>query len=82
MFYVYILKSLKDNGLHIGYTNDLRRRFAEHQKGQCSATKSRLPVKIIHYQAFISQIDAIETEKYLKTTRGWQRIKRMLRSTL
>ena len=30
MFYTYILKSKKDNDLYIGSTNDLRRRFAEH----------------------------------------------------
>ncbi|MEK7544458.1 MAG: GIY-YIG nuclease family protein [Patescibacteria group bacterium] len=26
MYYVYILQSLKDNGLYIGYTNDLKNR--------------------------------------------------------
>lgn len=82
MFYVYILQSLKDKGLYIGYTNDLKKRVKEHQEGKAFATKGRLPVKLIHYQGFISQKDAIETEKYFKTTRGWQRIKRMLEDSL
>jgi putative endonuclease len=82
MFYVYILRSLKDKGLYIGYTNDLKERVKKHQKGEVFATKGRLPVKLVHYQAFVSKKDATETEKYLKTTRGWERIERMLENTL
>jgi putative endonuclease len=82
MYYVYILRSLKDKGIYIGYTNNLEERIKEHRKGQSFATKGRLPVELIHYQAFISKNDAIETEKYLKTTRGRQRINRMLKNTL
>lgn len=82
MFYVYILQSLKDKGLYIGYTNNLKKRFIEHQKGKSLSTKSRIPFKLVHYQAFISQKDALETEKYFKTTRGWERINRMLENTL
>lgn len=82
MYYVYILQSDKDNGLYIGYTENLKRRLKEHQDGKSFATKSRLPFKLIHYQAFISQKDALSTEKYLKTTRGWERIHRMLVDTI
>ena len=82
MFYVYILQSQKDKGLYIGYTDNLKRRLNEHQDGKSLATKGRIPFKLIHYQAFISQKDALETEKYLKTTRGWERIHRMLENTL
>ncbi len=32
MFYVYVLKSVKDDGLYIGYTDDLKRRIFEHNK--------------------------------------------------
>ena len=81
-FTFIFLRSLKDKGLYIGYTNNLKKRIGEHQKGEVFATKGRLPVKLIHYQAFISKKDATETEKYLKTTRGWERIKRMLVDTL
>ncbi|OFW52979.1 MAG: excinuclease ABC subunit C [Actinobacteria bacterium RBG_13_35_12] len=82
MFYVYILQSQKDKGLYIGYTNNLKKRIKEHQSGQVFATKGRSPMKLIHYQGFLSQKDALETEKYLKTTRGWERIHRMLNNTL
>jgi len=82
MYFVYILQSLKDNGLYIGYTNDLKKRIKKHQLGKSFATKCRRPLKLIHYQVFASKKDALSTEKYLKTTRGWQRIHRMLENTL
>jgi len=82
MYYVYILQSLKDNGLYIGYTNNLKKRLKEHQEGKSFATKSRTPFRLIYYQAFISQKDALASEKYYKTTRGWERIHRMLENTL
>lgn len=82
MYYVYILQSLKDHGLYIGYTDNLKRRIQEHQNGKSLATKGRIPFTLVHYQAFISQKDALATEKYLKTTRGWERIHKMLEHTI
>ena len=43
MYLVYILKSLKDNHLYIGRTNNIKRRLAEHNRGAVSATKYRMP---------------------------------------
>jgi len=34
MFYVYVLQSVVDEGLYIGFTGDLKRRLAEHQDGK------------------------------------------------
>jgi putative endonuclease len=82
MYYVYILQSLKDKGLYIGFTTDLKKRFKEHQEGKSVATKGRIPFKLVHYQAFVDKNDAISTEKYLKTTREWERIHRMLENTI
>ena len=32
MYYVYVIRSEKDGQLYTGYTNGLRRRFAEHKR--------------------------------------------------
>ena len=79
MFYTYILQSLstKDE-LYIGYTNDLKRRFKEHNQKQNFSTKRYAPWKLIYYEASLSQIDAERREKYLKTTHG----SRMLRKRI
>lgn len=66
MFYVYILKSKKDNNFYIGSTNDLRKRFIEHNSGKCFSTKSRKPFEIIYYEAYKVEKDARKRESNLK----------------
>ena len=66
MFYVYILKSEKDNNLYTGYTNDLKRRLEEHNLGVNKSTKSKTPFTLIYYEAYKSREDATHREKMLK----------------
>lgn len=66
MFYVYILKSRKDNKIYIGYTNDLRRRKSEHDAGESQSTKGRRPLDLIYYEAYLSKEDAMKREVMLK----------------
>ena len=82
MYYVYILKSLKDKSLYIGYTSDLRKRFKEHNDGKSLATKPFRPYKLIFYEAFLNRIDAKDREEYLKGGYGRKTIKTMLNNFL
>jgi len=66
MFYVYILKTKKDNKLYIGYTEDLKRRLSEHTRGKVYHTKHRLPVELIYYESYKNKEDAQEREKSFK----------------
>jgi putative endonuclease len=66
MFFVYILKSKKDNNLYIGYTNDLRRRIEEHNLGLNQSTRLRKPFKLIYYESYFSKSDAKKREDNLK----------------
>ncbi|MFA6397445.1 MAG: GIY-YIG nuclease family protein [Candidatus Paceibacterota bacterium] len=66
MYYLYILKSLKDEKLYIGSTNDLRRRLSEHNNGLNRSTKARLPFEIRYYEAYKSEYDARKREYSLK----------------
>lgn len=66
MFYVYILKSLKDGKLYIGFTRDLRKRLKEHNSGVSRSTKSRTPFELVYYEAYKSRSDAEKREKMLK----------------
>ena len=78
-YYVYILQSLKDQGLYIGYTKDLRRRLRQHNSGVDSYTKKYMPWQLIHYEAYHNEDDAKRREKYLKTSQGSRLLKRMLK---
>jgi len=69
-FYIYVLESVKDGNRYIGYTNNLKRRIEEHNKGLNFSTKFRTPFKLIYSEACLNQKDAKRREEYLKTTQG------------
>ena len=77
--YVYVLQSLKNQGLYIGFTADLKKRFQEHNIGKNVSTKRYLPWKLIHYEAYLNKNDAMRREAYLKTSQGSRLLKRMLK---
>ena len=66
MYYVYILQSKKDKSLYIGYTNNLKERLAEHNKGMCISTRDRKAFRIAAYEAYSTEIDARTRERPLK----------------
>ncbi|MCH7605087.1 GIY-YIG nuclease family protein [Patescibacteria group bacterium] len=70
MYYVYVLKSRKDDRLYIGYTTDLQKRYKKHQNGEVISTKHRRPVELIFYEAYRGINDAKRREKYFKTDKG------------
>jgi len=82
MFYFYILRSLKNKKLYLGLSSNLKKRLNGHNSGKNFSTKPYLPYEIIYYSAFKNKLDAINCEKYFKTTRGWERIHRMLENSL
>ncbi len=78
-YYVYVLKSLVKDFIYIGYTENLKKRFGEHNSGQNTSTKPYLPYEIIHYEAYKNMTDAKRREKYLKGNRGKTTLKTMLK---
>ena len=70
MFYTYVLKSLKENKLYVGFCCDLKRRVIEHSKGKVDATRGRKPFKLVYYEACLDEKKAIKREKYFKTGFG------------
>jgi putative endonuclease len=78
MHYVYVLKSLKDNFIYVGHTNDLKERIQQHNQGAVISTKYRKPLKLIYYEASSILKDAIKREKTLKTGFGRAYLKRGL----
>jgi len=79
-FYAYVLLSLKDGEKYIGYTPDLKRRMEEHRQGRTFSTSYRLPVKLIYYEACLSEIDAKRRERYFKSTGGRRFLAKRLRN--
>lgn len=81
-YYVYVLFSLKDRKLYIGYSTDLKTRFLTHQSGKVRATKDRLPLLQIHYEAYRNEADAKARERFLKSGFGRNQLKQSLQHDL
>ena len=77
-FYTYVLKSIKDNKLYIGWTTDIDKRLDMHKNGAVLATKNRRPLELIYFEACRSKPKAIEREKQLKTGFGRAYLKRRI----
>ena len=71
MHYVYIIKSTKDLSYYVGSTENLKRRFSEHNKGTVRFTSAHRPYILNWYCAFSSKHKALDFEKYLKHGSGF-----------
>lgn len=80
MYYVYFLL-LKDVKIYTGLTNDLRRRFAEHQNNKIASTRNKKPL-LIGYESYQNKSDAMRREKFLKTTEGKRLFRQQYRDIL
>ncbi|MFA6160407.1 MAG: GIY-YIG nuclease family protein [Parcubacteria group bacterium] len=70
LFFVYILKSTKDNKFYIGQTNNLEKRLLRHNSGKVTATRNRRPFVLAYKETYASRAEAMQREKYLKSLKG------------
>ena len=80
MYFVYVLQSLKDKKLYVGYTNNIQRRFREHNNGRIVITKNRRPFKLVYLEGYLNQQDATFREKFFKTGWGRTHLKKVLKN--
>jgi putative endonuclease len=71
MKYVHILQSeIEPDRYYVGSTQDLKRRFAEHNIGKSIHTNKFKPWRLVTYVAFSDHVKADKFESYLKTGSG------------
>ena len=80
--YVYVLRSLKDGNFYVGFTRNLNGRLQSHNRGLVRSTKNRVPLELVYWEGCLSQADATQREKYLKSAWGKRYIKNRLHSYL
>ena len=73
-YFVYILRCSNDS-FYIGLTNDLIKRFQEHEEGKYATcyTFKRRPLKLVYYETIPFLKEAVERETQLKK---WSRKKK------
>ena len=77
MFYVYIIQNEKRE-LYKGYTEDLKRRIIEHNNGRTKTTRKSKQWKLIYSETYNERDEAIQREKYFKTSAGRRFLKKVL----
>jgi putative endonuclease len=60
-------------------TNNLERRFNEHNNGKNKSTKAYVPWQLIYVEGFETRIEARKREKYLKSGIGREFIKEIVK---
>jgi putative endonuclease len=77
VFYVYVLRC-HDGSLYTGYTNDVKKRLENHQKGTASKyTRSRRPVKLIASWEHNTKSEALRAEAAFKRLSRSEKIRHL-----
>lgn len=78
MYYVYVLKSLKNSRLYTGSTDNVDRRLKEHNNGGSKYTRSTKPFELVYKEEFTTRSEACQKELFYKTGKGRDLLKKLL----
>lgn len=81
MHYVYILESISASKLYIGVTNNLRKRFYEHNNGLSRSTAPGRPYILKRVERFENIKEAYSRERFLKSRKNRRLLERIIRSS-
>lgn len=76
---MFMFFDLNSDFIYIGFTDNLKRRFKEHNSKLVLSTKHYAPFEIIYYESYRNKKDAKRREEYLKYNRGKTTLKTMLK---
>ena len=79
-YFVYILRSVRDDRRYIGITSNPDRRLEEHNAGLVFSTKGRRPFIMIYIEKCLNRQAAREREKYFKSGAGRRFLNRLDKS--
>ena len=80
-YYVYVIRSLVNKKLYVGFTADIENRINKHNDGKVRSTKAYKPYKLVYKEQFNNKREARKRELYLKSGEGREYIKLKLNST-
>lgn len=78
MYFVYVLRSLKDCKLYKGSTSNLVRRLRQHNNGTTESTRRRRPFVLIYCEEYPTKEEAESREMFLKSGKGREELKKVL----
>jgi putative endonuclease len=78
VYHMYVLRSLKDGKQYTGSTSNLANRLKQHNSGQTRSTKRRRPFEMIYAEEYQTREEAEARERYLKTGKGREELRKIL----
>lgn len=84
MFYTYVLQKRQNDKIsfYTGYTSNISERLNQHSSGGTKSTKNADELKLVYYEACLTEKDARVRELQLKTGFGRGYLKRRLENYL
>jgi putative endonuclease len=80
-YYSYVLRSMKNEILYKGSTDDIEKRIQTHNAGKVKYSSKHLPWELVLSEEFETRTEAMKREKWYKTGVGREWIKKQLNST-
>ena len=82
MYPVYVLISMiNPNKTYVGITNNIFRRWCEHNKGRSKYTSLTRPFRLVYQEEYEVRSEAMKREKALKGGQGRQWLKSAILNT-
>lgn len=81
MYFVYVLKSLRDKQYYYGQTQDIERRLDNHNKGLVKSTKSRRPFILVYFEIVVTRKEALKKERFFKSGIGRMYLKTKIKAS-
>jgi putative endonuclease len=81
-YFIYILYSPEFKRTYVGQTNNLQNRLSYHNAGKVRSTKAYAPWVMIHTESYNTRSDAMNREKWFKSSQGRKLLKRILEEYL
>ena len=78
MFTTYVLQSRRTHRFYTGSTSDLANRLDQHSTDASFSTKHRGPWILVHREDFVTLAEAVRRERYFKTGKGRDELKRVI----
>jgi putative endonuclease len=77
-WFVYALRSIRDDNLYIGISRNPEKRVSSHNKGKTESTRNRRPFILVYEESCGSLAEAREKEKYYKSGVGREHLKKLI----
>jgi putative endonuclease len=78
MYYAYVLKSKDFEYFYKGHCSDLKKRLEQHNSGMTVSIRPYIPFEVVYFEEFETLDEAINREKYFKSSRGRKFLKQKL----